>query len=109
MYERESTEAFRKWLIETGNRPLYTIGPLVPPGIGNANDGVPSGAKYFELAMSENGSGFQEFLDKIMKTHGKQSLTYVSYSFYNLRKSHQALDFFRKLLVAQERQRAVVH
>ena len=88
MYERESIEAFRTWLTETGNRPLYTIGPLVPPGVGNASDGVTSSAKSFELAMSENGSEFQEFLDKIMKTHGKQSLTYVSHSFYVSGKSH---------------------
>lgn len=79
MYQFEAIEALRKWLAETGNRELYVVGPLVPSEFRDAR-GDSSSAKSFELAMTESGSRFQAFMEKTMKTHGKQSLIYVSYT-----------------------------
>jgi hypothetical protein len=112
VYELEALKALRKWLVETGNRGLYVVGPLLPHGFGNVKLGALSGAQSFELAMSEKGGETQEFLESIMKTHGKQSLVYVSRSRFCLSPSCIQLfapDFFRKLLVAPERHCVVIH
>ena len=67
-YEPEAIHHIREWLKESGNRQLYVIGPMLPPGIGQ-----PLG--------SEKSSGdieFRQFMDKILDTHGINSLVYVS-------------------------------
>ena len=74
-YESESLHALRSWLAET-SRPVYTIGPLVPPGFGDAA-GLSSVAKQKEIDSSKNGGEFQIFLDKTLKSHGEHSLIYV--------------------------------
>ena len=65
----------RTWLAET-NRPLYTIGPLVPPGFGDMA-GLSAVAKQMEFKSTKNGGEVQVFLDRILKSHGKHSLIYV--------------------------------
>ena len=70
-------DAVRTWLAET-NRPLYTIGPLVPPGFGDTA-GLSTVAKQIELDSSKHGTEFPNFLDRILKIHGKNSLIYVRY------------------------------
>jgi hypothetical protein len=111
-YELEVFKAFRKWLVEIGSLELYVVGPLLPHGFGNAKQGALSGAQAFELAMSENGGETQDFLENIMKTHGKQSLAYVSPSCFCLPPSciqPFAPDCFRKRLVAPKRHCVVIH
>jgi len=76
-YEAESLGAMRRWLGKT-NRSLYAIGPLVPPGFGQA-EGMSSAAKQMDIDSSKNGTEFQTFLDKTLKSHGKHSLIYVSF------------------------------
>ena len=75
VFESDSLDALRTWLAET-NRPLYTIGPLVPPGFGDAA-GLSTIAKQKEIDSLKNGSDFQTFLDAILKSHGEHSLIYV--------------------------------
>ena len=74
-YESESLDAMRSWLAET-NRPVYAVGPLVPPGYGDAA-GLSPVAKKMEIDSSKNGTEFQTFLDKTLKSHGDRSLIYV--------------------------------
>ena len=90
-YELEVLKAFRKWLVETGNRELYVVGPLLPQGFGNVKQGALSGAQTFEVAMSEKGGEILEFLENIMKTHGMQSLVYVSRSRFCLSILHSTI------------------
>jgi hypothetical protein len=80
VYEPEAFKAFGKWLAETGNRELYVIGPLAPLEVRITDNSVPSVAESSELAISENGAEVQDFMNKIMSAHGKQSLIYVSCS-----------------------------
>ena len=64
----------RAWLAET-NRPVYAVGPLVPPGFGGS--GLSETAKQTEIDSSNKGGEFQAFLDKTLKSHGTRSLIYV--------------------------------
>ena len=73
-YEPEAINATRQWLRESGNRPLYVIGPILPPGIGQ----LPSNTTLLGMEMSEDGPPFNKFMDKILNTHGRNSLIYVS-------------------------------
>jgi hypothetical protein len=73
-YDPISLKAMRMWLGET-NRPVYAVGPLVPPGFGGT--GLSDTAKKMEIDSSNNGGEMQAFLDKILKSHGKRSLVYV--------------------------------
>jgi hypothetical protein len=66
----------RTWLGET-NRPVYAIGPLVPPGFGDT--GLSDIAKQMEIASSKNGGEFDTFLENILKSHGERSVIYVSH------------------------------
>lgn len=78
IYEPEAIKAMRKWLTNTGNRVLYTIGPLVPPGVGQVG-GLSDSAKSLELAGSDNGRDCQAFMDKVFVEQGRNSLIYVSH------------------------------
>lgn len=78
-YEPESIDALRKWLADSGNRELYIIGPLVPPGVGRVGVGLSDSAKSLELAGSENGNDCQLFMDRVLRERGEKSLIYVSF------------------------------
>ena len=60
------------------NRPLYAIGPLIPPGFGENK--LSDVAKEMEMGLSTNGGEFQTFLDKTLQTHGKHSMLFVSHT-----------------------------
>ncbi|KAF8479891.1 UDP-Glycosyltransferase/glycogen phosphorylase [Gautieria morchelliformis] len=75
-YEAKSLEAMRTWLGET-NRPVYAIGPLVPPGFGDT--GLSDVAKQMEGLSSKNGAEFRNFLDNMLESHGARSVIYVSF------------------------------
>jgi hypothetical protein len=76
-YDQKALEAVRAWLRET-NRPVYAIGPLIPPGFGDNQ--LSDTAKQMEIDSSANGREFQAFLDKTLTTHGKHSLIFVSHT-----------------------------
>ena len=92
----------RIWLGET-NRPVYAIGPLVPPGFGDA--GLSDIATQMEIDSSKNGGEFQAFLNKTLKSHGERSLIYVDQLLdenSGVLTGPLFLDCIWKLLVAQE-------
>lgn len=74
-YDPESLEAMRIWLGET-NRPVYAVGPLVPPGFGGT--GQSERSKQMDVGSSHNGRDIQVFLDRTLKGCGKRSLIYAS-------------------------------
>ncbi|KAF8586996.1 glycosyltransferase family 1 protein [Ramaria rubella] len=76
VYEKESLDEMRAWLAET-NRPVYAVGPLAPPGVGR--EGLSESSQRAEIKSLENGSEFQIFLDKTLKSHGKNSTVYFSF------------------------------
>ncbi|KAF8459776.1 UDP-Glycosyltransferase/glycogen phosphorylase [Gautieria morchelliformis] len=78
-YEPKSLEAMRTWLGET-NRPVYAIGPLIPPGFGDT--GLSDVAKRMEFASSNNGDESNTFLENQLKSHGERSIIYVSFGSY---------------------------
>jgi hypothetical protein len=67
----------RKWLGET-SRPVYAVGPLLPPGFGDS--GLSHAAKQMDIASSQNGGEFQTFLDDMLKSHGERSVIYVNHT-----------------------------
>ena len=93
-YEPEAIHHTREWLKESDSRQLYVIGPMLPPGIGQLPPaGVP-------LLGSEQSSGDIEswkFMDKILDTHGINSLVYVSYAYpvYIILDCFTKLDYYR--------------
>jgi hypothetical protein len=76
-YDQKSLVAVRAWLGET-NRPVYAIGPLIPPGFGDNQ--LSDTAKQMEIDSSANGGEFQTFLDKALTTHGTHSLIFVGHT-----------------------------
>ena len=77
-YEPEAIHATRRWLEESGNRKLYTIGPIFP-----WPDTIFESSKDGQLAtdheVPEDGTPVQAFLDRILASHGENSLLYVSH------------------------------
>lgn len=68
-YEPEAIHATRQWLKESGNRQLYTIGPIFPwPNASSTtNDEVP-----------ECETPVRAFMDRMLTFYGENSLLYVS-------------------------------
>ena len=73
-FEPEAIDATRQWLEESGSRKLYTIGPICP-----------SPDTSFESSMLATGHEVPEystpvraFMDRILASHGENSLIYVS-------------------------------
>ena len=103
-YEQEAIHHTREWLKESDNRQLYVIGPMLPPGIGQL---PPAGIPLLGLEQSSGDIEFWKFMDKILDTHGINSLVYVSYtypmciSFSIVSLSSIITDILRKLVVAE--------
>ena len=76
-YEPEAIYATRQWLKESGSRKLYAIGPIFP-----WSDATFESSKYGLLATDheapEYGTPVRAFMDRILASHGENSLLYVS-------------------------------
>jgi len=69
--EPESYIGLRDWLAELG-KSVHAIGPLIPEPRGeNAISG--------ENKQSTDGIAIEEFLDKILRSHGEKSMLYISF------------------------------
>lgn len=78
-FEAEAIYATRQWLKESGDRPLYAVGPILPPREVKQAALNPTSALGSPASdQSSQGSNFQEFMDKVLAQHGKNSLLYVS-------------------------------
>jgi hypothetical protein len=112
-YEPDAIYATRQWLEESGVRKLYTIGPSFP-----WPDTIFESSKHGQLAtdheVPENGTPVRAFMDRILASHGENSLLYVSHL---LRPRHNPrimlimllnVDVIRKYVVARERLREIV-
>ena len=103
-YEQEAIHHTREWLKESGNRQFYVIGPMLPPGIGQL---PPAGAPLLESEYPSRDTEFWQFMDKVLDTHGINSLVYVgctyavciSFSIVSL--SSIITDILRKFVVAE--------
>ena len=77
-YEPEAIFATRRWLEESGSRKLYSIGPILP-----WPDTTFESSKHSLLAadhdVPEDGTPVRAFMDRILASHGENSLLYVSY------------------------------
>jgi len=77
-YEPEAIYATRRWLKESGNRKLYTIGPIFP-----WPDTIFESSKHGLLAtdheVPEYGTPVRAFMDRILASHGENSLLYMSF------------------------------
>ena len=78
-YEPEAIYATRRWLEESGGRKLYTIGPMYP-----WPDTILGPSKHGQLPtpdheVPENGPPVRAFMDRILASHGENSLLYVSH------------------------------
>ncbi|KAF8577002.1 glycosyltransferase family 1 protein [Ramaria rubella] len=95
-YEAESLRAMRIWLAET-NRPMYAVGPLMPPGAGDK--GLSAISQQKEIEISANGDQFQSFLDRMLKVHGEKSIIYISFgSIFWPEKSEHVWIFIQALI-----------
>jgi hypothetical protein len=78
VYEPEAIYATRRWLEESGNRKLYTIGPIFP-----WPDPIFESSKHDLLAYDhevlEYDTPVRTFMDRILASHGENSLLYVSH------------------------------
>ena len=63
-YEPEAIYATRRWLEESGSRKSYMIGPILP---------------WPDHEVPEYGTPVRAFMDRILASHGKNSLLYVSH------------------------------
>jgi len=75
-YEPEAIYATRRWLEESGSRKLYTIGPIFP-----WPDTIFESSKHGLLAteVPECGTPVRAFMDRILASHGENSLLYMSF------------------------------
>ena len=74
--EPEAIDATRQWLKESG-RTLYTIGPICPWPDTTFESSTRS-LLGTEHEISENGIPVRVFMDRILASHGENSLIYVS-------------------------------
>jgi len=79
-YESEGAQIFSKWINEYGRR-FYAVGPLLPPGM-TSSESLSAASKKYEKDVSRNGSEIESFLNNILKSHGENSLLYISFGSY---------------------------
>jgi hypothetical protein len=77
-YEPEAIHATRRWFKESGSQKLYTIGPIFP-----WPDTIFESSKHGLLTadheVPEYGTPVRAFMDRILASHGENSLLYVSH------------------------------
>ena len=102
-YEPEAIYATRRWLKESGNRNLYTIGPVFPWPDTNLESSK-HGLLETDPEVSEYGT-VGAFMDRILASHGEKSLLYVSHLVLSIMLITKVtkLDVIRKFVVARER------
>jgi len=76
-YEPEAIHATRQWLEESGGRKLYTIGPMFP-WADTISESSNHGLSATDHEVAEYGTPVGAFMDRILASHGKNSLLYVS-------------------------------
>ena len=79
-FEPEAIDATRRWF-EESDRKLYTIGPICPwldTTFESSTPGLLATASDHEVP--EYGTPIRAFMDRILATHGENSLIYVSQS-----------------------------
>lgn len=74
-FEFEGCKAAHEWFAQT-NRPVYTIGPLLPDDI-FSDEIQTTGTRSIELDVSPNGQEVMAFLDKVHASSGPRSVVYV--------------------------------
>ena len=100
-YEPEAIYATRRWLEESGSKKLYTIGPH--PIFESSKRGLSA----TDHVVPEYGTPVREFMDRILASHGENSLLYVSLLTFPqphimLMEELVNLDVIRNYVVAQE-------
>ncbi|KAJ7121067.1 UDP-Glycosyltransferase/glycogen phosphorylase, partial [Mycena epipterygia] len=69
-YDGESLTAFETWVTGMLHKPVYAVGPLLPPEYGVANVSVP-----FALRDTET----KAFLDAMQSQYGERSVLFISF------------------------------
>ena len=105
--EPEAINATRRWLEESGSRKLYTIGPICPWPDTTFESSTRSPLATDHEAP-EYGTPVRAFMDRILASHGENSLLYVSQLTLTFSQTGRImlitklvnLDVIRKFLVA---------
>ncbi|KAF8194757.1 hypothetical protein K438DRAFT_1968703 [Mycena galopus ATCC 62051] len=69
-YDGESFFAFEAWVREALNKPVYGVGPLLPPGYGTRPMAPPSDPVDMKI---------KSFLDSMQLKHGNESVLFISF------------------------------
>jgi hypothetical protein len=67
-YDGESFAAFEAWVRETLHKPVYAVGPLLPPGYGE---------KQSSPAITTKDVKIESFLDTMRSKYGDRSVLFV--------------------------------
>jgi len=114
-YEPDAIHATRRWLDESGGRKLYTIGPIFP-----WSDTISGSSNHGQFAIDhevqEDGTPVRAFMDRILASHGENSLLYVSHLISTFTQPRIVLitklvnlDVIWKYVVAREQLREIVY
>jgi hypothetical protein len=76
-FEPEAVDATRRWL-EESSRKLYTIGPIGPWPDTTFESSTHGLSAATDHEIPEYGTPVRAFMDRILATHGENSLIYVS-------------------------------
>ncbi|KAJ7150153.1 hypothetical protein C8R43DRAFT_1128196 [Mycena crocata] len=68
-YDGQSVDAFEEWITQTLRKPVYAVGPLLPPGYGVG----------FSLALPSKHAELQRFLDSMGSKYGKGFVLFISF------------------------------
>ncbi|KAJ7174998.1 UDP-Glycosyltransferase/glycogen phosphorylase [Mycena crocata] len=68
-YDGESLAACEEWITQTLRKPMYTVGPLLPPGYGIGST----------LAIPPKHAELKTFLDSMGSKYGKDSVLFISF------------------------------
>jgi hypothetical protein len=69
-YDEESLLAFQTWARQTLHKPVYAVGPLLPPGYSKEETPISTGTLDVEV---------KAFLDSMRSKYGDDSLLFVRY------------------------------
>ncbi|KAF8209218.1 UDP-Glycosyltransferase/glycogen phosphorylase [Mycena galopus ATCC 62051] len=92
-YDRETLVAFETWLRQSLNKPIYVVGPLLPPGYGTEEKPTFGSLGDLEIAS---------FLDSMKSKHGERSVLFISFGSVFWPKVQEQLDYLVDTLIAKE-------